>query len=82
MRIRFNLITLNGLRTFIQYITDTQRHTIMSAAGIETPQDVYPLRGKKNKSNVTSSPDQTPTLQPPISLSLDRSYFHLFMLLS
>lgn len=81
MRIRFNLITLNGLWTFIQYITDTQRHTIMSAAGIETPQDVYPLRGKK-KIKCYFFPRPNPNTSAPISLSLDRSHFHLFMLLS
>lgn len=81
MSIRFNLITLNGLRTFIQYITDTQRHTIMSAAGIETPQDVYPLRGKK-KNQMLFLPQTKPQHFSPHQSQSGQVTFPPFMLLS
>lgn len=72
-----------------QHITNTQRHTIMSSAGIETPHRLLSFERFKNNSNVTSSPDQTPSLLQPPSVTIRTGHtlrlattFHPFLLSS
>lgn len=46
----------------------------MSSAGIETPHRCSPFEKVKNNSNVTSSPDQTPSLLQPPSVTIRRGH--------
>ena len=87
LRLDWIWITLNGLKTFQQYITTTH-HTIMSSAGIETPHRCLPFERLKiiwvlllppTKPHHSCSPHQPQSRQ----ITLRRAAtFHTFWLLS